>query len=116
MGLNTTIVLLNDGLHMIRDDKDVGKKLYSAVQEVGSHAFSGRSVDVSCGGHVNAIQVIETHHADMNKLISVGGNTGIDLGPVVAARGYIEEGDLKQKLLREFANEMGYDLHRKRRR
>lgn len=33
MGFNTTIVILNDGLDAIKNDKDFGKKVYDAIME-----------------------------------------------------------------------------------
>ena len=89
MGWNTTVVVLNDALDQIKNDPEFGKKLASKISsiEVERHICErqGRTfygVDVSAGNHCNAATVIETHHADMNKVILVGGNMGEDLGTV----------------------------------
>src|SRR5439155_25660805 len=74
MGFNTTVVVLNDALHHIRDDKDFGMKLYNAVTMIGRGWQ-----DVSAGSHCNAARVIETHHADCMHAVLVGGNSGVDL-------------------------------------
>lgn len=76
MGFNTTVVVLNDALSQIRDDPDFGKRLYLAILEVQR----GKPVHVAAHGersiHCNAAQVIETHHADHDVLVRVGGNRG----------------------------------------
>ena len=76
MGYNTTVVIMNDALGDIKEDKDFGKRLYDAVLMVQR----GMPVDVAAHGkhgiHINAATVIETHHADMDVLVSVGGNAG----------------------------------------
>jgi len=70
MGLNTTVVILNDGLHDIKDDPKFGEKLYNAI------LASNKQDKVLYSGHGNVGEVIETHHADSDVTIKVGGNTG----------------------------------------
>lgn len=72
MGWNTTVVVLNDALDQIKNDPKFGEKLYYACLEVQR----GKPVDVSAGYHCNAATVIETHHADIDVLVRVGGNYG----------------------------------------
>ena len=77
MGYNTTVVVLNDALSYIKDDPGFGARLAYAV----SRAVMGKPVDVpaySIGGGVycNAAIVIETHHADYDVMVRVGGNRG----------------------------------------
>jgi hypothetical protein len=76
MGWNTTVVVINDALDMIRDDPEFGRRLYDAVLKVQR----GKPVDVAAhskrGIHCNAATVIETHHADHDVLVKVGGNYG----------------------------------------
>jgi hypothetical protein len=72
MGFNTTVVILNDALDAIENDPDFGKNLVAAINKV----LHGGPVDVSAGCHYNAATVIETHHADYNVIVSVGGNYG----------------------------------------
>jgi hypothetical protein len=76
MGFNSTVVVMNDALDMIRDDPQFGERLYRAVLEVGR----GKPVDVSAhtkrGIHCNAATVVESHHADYDVFVKVGGNYG----------------------------------------
>lgn len=72
MGLNTTVVVLNDALHEIKDDPEFGAKLYRACIE----KRDGSPEYISAGSYCTAAVVVETHHADHNVLVRVGGNTG----------------------------------------
>jgi hypothetical protein len=76
MGFNTTVVVMNDALDMIRNDPQFGARLADAVLRV----TRGKPVDVAAHGersvHCNAATVIETHHADYMVLVRVGGNFG----------------------------------------
>jgi hypothetical protein len=69
MGLNTTVLILNDALHQIETDPQFGENLARAI-------MTGQSIDVSAGCHCNAARVLETHHADMTSVVAVGGNIG----------------------------------------
>ena len=71
MGYNTTVVILNDGIHAIENDKDFGKKLARAI----SAAVSGEKQTLYSGSG-NVGEVVETHHADYDVTIKVGGNCG----------------------------------------
>lgn len=103
MGYNSTLVIMNDALHEIRDDKDFGKKVYDAVLTV----TRGKSVDIAIGGFCNVATVIETHHADSIKLIAVGGNYGQDLGYTGSYNSTPEE------LLKTLADNLGYRVVKK---
>jgi len=71
MGMNTTVVVLNDALHQIENDPEFGKNLAQAIRGNGYGDGSVRG-----GNHINAAQVVETHHADANVVVVVGGNHG----------------------------------------
>jgi len=77
MGFNTTVVILNDSLGDIESDLEFGRRLASAIQQVNRH---NSPVDVAAHGKrsisCNAARVIETHHADYDVFVRVGGNTG----------------------------------------
>lgn len=72
MGMNTTIVVLNDALSEIENDPDFGRNLVTAICSLRH----GKPQYVPAGGHCNAAIVIECHHANDNVLVEVGGNTG----------------------------------------
>ena len=103
MGYNTTLVILNDALHEIRDDKEFGRKVYDATLSVGRIG----PTDISSGYHANAATVIESHHADYIRLIAIGGNCGQDLGLVGTYRSTPED------MLRALAEKFGYTLRKK---
>jgi hypothetical protein len=71
MGFNTTVLILNDALDEIENDPNFGKKLVSAISKVG---IGNKGVDVSALNHCNAARVIESHHADYDVYVKVGGN------------------------------------------
>ena len=79
MGFNTTLIVLNDALHLIKEDKEFGRKVYDATLMV-DQSLDNKGVDISSGNHCNAATVIESHHADGYRLIMVGGNTAWVLG------------------------------------
>lgn len=80
MGWNTTVVVMNDALGNIETDPEFGKRLAQAIKQV----TRGEKVDVAAHGkhgiHCNAATVIESHHADYDVLVKVGGNTGFVVG------------------------------------
>lgn len=104
MGFNSTLLILNDALHDIRDDKDFGKKVHDAITQIVTY---GEMVDIHSGSHVNAASVIETHHADSLKVIAVGGNTAKILGYGGNYR-FTEE-----QILMTLAERLGYSLKKK---
>lgn len=104
MGYNSTLIVLNDALHQIKDDKEFGEKVYNAVLTVNR----GKPVDIYSGNHCNAATVIETHHADSLRLIAVGGNCGQDLG-------YAGSYSFKpEEMLKILADRLGYRIVRKK--
>jgi hypothetical protein len=77
MGWNTTVLVLNDALHIIENDPQFGARLVEAIQM----AHGGKQVDVAAhsttgGIHCNAATVIETHHADRMVTVKIGQNMG----------------------------------------
>lgn len=74
MGFNTTIVVMNDALGEIRDDPGFGRRLHDAIVGIGGREVSAHGKVFI---HANAAIVIETHHADHDVLVRVGGNRGV---------------------------------------
>lgn len=102
MGFNTTILILNDACHHIKDDKQFAKKLASAIDELSL----GGPVNISAGNHCNAALAIESHHASAYSVIAVGGNTARVIG-------YTGLLDSDVEVLRELASQQGYRLVKK---
>lgn len=104
MGYNSTVIVLNDALHEIRNDAEFGKKVAEAISHL---SVDRKPIDIWAGSHCNAATVIETHHADGIKLIAVGGNCGQELGYVGGYRSTPED------MLRNLADSLGYRLVKK---
>lgn len=100
MGYNTAVVILNDHLSDIEKDPAFGKKLSDEQRE----AFSRRP---GYRGWQNSFAVLPSEHADTDQLVVVGGNMirrAKDLKPAEAER-----------ILRELAFDLGFNVSRKRR-
>lgn len=106
MGMNTTVVIMNDSLDSIRKDPKFGEKLYQAVISVGHKNL----VDVSAGGCVNAATVLETHHADGLVPVLVGGNHGYVVRDIWVGQG---SDNPELALLKELAHKLGYRVSKK---
>jgi hypothetical protein len=118
MGWNTTVVVHNDSLGAIGKDPEFGKNLERAILSIGM--TDGKCIGVPANGggclHCNAVEVIETHHADQVVAVAVGGNYGVEIG---YAGGWKAMGDTQEKkvgMLRTLADRLGYTLHKKRSR
>lgn len=109
MGYNTTVVILNDGLHDIKEDPEIGAKLYNGVLE----ASSRNGVTVSAGNHCNPIKIVETHHADSVSLIAVGGNTAQIISPYICSSRQMFEENTKVEILKALAEQLGYRVIKK---
>jgi hypothetical protein len=109
MGFNTTVVVMNDSLDFIRRDTDFGKKLADAIQSAAVKC----PVGISALGASNAATVIETHHADGIALCAIGGNYGSRLTTLWYV-GDITSDECKLKILKQFADDLGYRIVRKK--
>lgn len=108
MGFNTSVVILNDCLGSISEDKDIGKRIADAV-----HDLSGRRrpIDVRAGNALQAVRVIETHHASSFVPILVGGNCGFEIRTAIPSDTHSD--DMETTLLRRLADKHGYALRKK---
>lgn len=78
MGFQTTVLVKNDCLDAIRDDKEFGKKVHDAVIQGWGHL----PVTISSGHCCNAAAVIESHHTDGRVVLVAGGNLITRIGYV----------------------------------
>jgi len=103
MGMNTTVVILNDALHQIENDPEFGKNLSHSIM---THHNGG---DVRAGNHCNAAQVIETHHADDNVIVVVGGNRGARL-----EGGYVSYTLSPEETAVQVLKNLGYTVYKRK--
>lgn len=76
MGYNTTVVVLNDALDAIASDPEFGRRLRDAITRLRHDKPENVGAHGDRGIHCNAALVIETHHADHDVTVVVGGNRG----------------------------------------
>lgn len=115
MGYNTSLIVLNDAIDMIRDDPEFGRRIYDTVLKLGDPRLHPRERDIAAhssrgGVHCNAASVIETHHADTTTVVAFGGNSGTILHNTYGWEHHTPEG--KERLVREMARDLGYNLVR----
>lgn len=108
MGYNTVMMVLNDALHLIKEDKEFGRKIYDATYEAAS---GFKRVDISSHGYCNVATVISCQHADIAQVVVVGGNYGTNIGNFWTRTYHTPEGELE--LIRELAEKHGYALRKK---
>ena len=111
MGYNSTLIVMNDALHEIANDPEFGHKLVRAIQSLSiADAYTSRmGANISAGMHCNAATAIESHHADGNAIIAVGGNCATVLGMTFGT--HHEEED-KLIILKQLAHHLGYSLRK----
>jgi len=107
MGLNSCVLILNDALNEIADDKNFGKKLYDAIQ--GPH----RPVTVNSGSG-NVAQVLSTYHADDLVAVVVGGNRGDILGWAGNSSLSTKKEEDVKKMLYNIADQNGLKIYFKK--
>lgn len=96
MGMNTVLLVRNDFLHKIRDDKDFGEKVARACSHYDRDEESYR----------NEFQTLPTVHADTAQIVVAGANTLHHMG-----FGHWRQSD--EDLLKTLADSMGFRLVRK---
>lgn len=77
MGFNTTIVIYNDALPYIKDDKNFGSTLYDAIMENCTTKDKTPFFSSLGNGSRQAGTVIEQHHSSIDVTVKIGGNTGV---------------------------------------
>ncbi len=108
MGLNTSVIVLNDALRAIEKDIHFGAKLARAIELI--HKPLER--DISSGCNANAASVIETHHSDFTSIIAFGGNYASVLARAYGPVHHTTESQVK--LLEFLAEQLGYKISKKR--
>ena len=103
MGFNTAALILNDGLHNIQQDTEIGQKIYSAIAT--AHRDGG---DISSGGHYGVMTVLPPVHADYFQVVLIGHNTIKRLSTAFSSD--------PEAILRGMADEMGYSLRKRARK
>lgn len=106
MGLNTTVIILNDALNQIEDDPEFGRNLALAIQGGGYGDGTVRA-----GNHMNAAQVVETHHADANVVVVVGGNRG-----ELLRGGYASSRTTPEEAAVQVLKDLGYTIYKRKNR
>lgn len=77
MGVNTTIVIYNDAIESIKNDKNFGATLYDAIIENDRTRLNTIFFTSFGNGAQTAGEVIEQHHSSRMVTIKIGGNTGV---------------------------------------
>lgn len=70
MGYNTVAVLYNDHMHLIREDRDIGKRIASAMQSWHARDLYPLAPWFGCGSIISQV------HADYSQVVVVGQNRG----------------------------------------
>lgn len=103
MGFNSVMVVLNDRLHEIEEDKSVGKEIWRAITEKGwpnpNHTYPNY--------YDHGLQCVGVGHADETQVIIVGQNTGHQAFKLF---GYYTD----EEILKAWADKLGYDLRKRR--
>jgi hypothetical protein len=110
MGYNSTIVIVNDAIDMIANDKDFGKSVANAIRSMSM--TQGQRVDIASGNHCNAAHLVEIHHADESVVVVVGGNLGVKRAHVYGWKH--NEDEVQRQLIEEWACRLGYELVKKK--
>lgn len=110
MGYNVGLIIRNDALEDISEDKDFGKNVAQAIRRMDN--LSTKNEDIRAGNSVNAASVITVNHADVTVLIALGGNHASVLSKVRNGGAHVQEVD-RCKLLEQLAKELGYKLTKK---
>ena len=105
MGFNTTVVVCNDFIHDI--EQNPGEFAKGLADGIGAYTYKQRPIYIGFGANV-----IETHHADGNAVVSVGGNCGHVLGHVLGSNR--EDNETKLSFIKQLAEQHGYRLVKKR--
>ena len=111
MGLNTSVIVMNDSLGSIESDPEFGRLLARAVKslegDTPAEVWSGNSL---------VGYVIETHHSSGVVPVLIGGNTGTPIRGIVLSGHPLgtPTTNYEEMLLRQLAHKHGYRLVRRK--
>jgi hypothetical protein len=108
MGKNATVVVAVDYLDDIKRDPAFGKILAEAIQTLEVCRLD--RVDVVAGNVQNAAHVVEVHHSNNTAVVTVGGGLGVKQ---LEVPGWRQSPELSERMLREWADKLGFDLAKK---
>lgn len=97
---------MTDALHEIARDPNFGKNLSDAISAQSTFQYDRINVRAGCYGY--AATVIESHHADYNVVVAIGGNVGIVLGNT-----YSRTRNSPEEILKQLAENLGYVIYKK---
>jgi len=103
MGFNTAAIILNDGINGLTDDAGFGERLY---REILSCRRTGGVVSI--GNHANACKILPSQHADTTQIVAIGQNTIVPLGYSMFSASD------KERVVRDMARDLGFDLRKRR--
>lgn len=102
MGLNTTLLILNDYLGELEKTENIGNKLVDIIHR----GYVADSL-VNDYSSIPGVRVIDTTRSSHQHLLLVGGNTSVFVGSVP------KWSNEPIEIIRQMADELGYKLVRK---
>ena len=106
MGFNTTLVIMNDCIHSMKEDPEIGAKIEDGILKL---SIEKGPIDIPFKGYSGYIRAIETHHSDGLVPILVGGNDGRVLRDLSISW---NKDDPEMELLLHLARKRGYTLRK----
>lgn len=106
MGFQTVFMVLNDHIHELETDPNVGRKMLEAAM-MTQRGY--KPVDFSIGCGMNAGIALPSQHADYIQVVVAGGNYARPLG----YGGNWQNMDNDEAILRRLADELGYRIVKK---
>jgi hypothetical protein len=114
MGYNSVLFICNDGIGEIEKDPKGFFEKFKHTQFIGQNVDKNAQGSFGFGCHSNGFQAVYQGHADAQALIAVGGNYATVVHSEFAGnKGHHDEED-KVRLLRNWADEMGYRIVKKK--
>lgn len=114
MGWNTGVIILNDAMgHITKNPNEFVENLNQAMLLYDrKECRVGIMRDIPVGNYCNAASVFHQSHADSVAVYSIGGNCASRMIQTYNGGRHTRE-DEKLELLKQMADEMGYQLRKK---